>query len=191
MMLSDFEAKLVGVAEGEFRSFNGIHEADEPLASRIPLYWEAVGQPFPGVDTPWSAVFVSWCLKQAGAKTSEFLFAAAHSRFVHWAINNAETNRGLFRAFPFREVSPAVGDLVQWNQPGNTFDFAHAEAHAQYPSHSAIVVATGQDASGRFVQTIGGNEGDSVRRTRIQLDHTGLIAERKRQSFISVVQTLK
>jgi len=52
-------------------------------------------------------------------------------------------------------------------------------------------VALGQDAKGRFAATIGGNEGNSVGRTRVHLNAAGLIDQRPKDQFISVVQNLK
>lgn len=190
-MLSAFEAALVQVAEGEFARFGGLDEDFPPLSDRIRQYWEDLGFRFKDVEEPWSAVFVSWCLKQAGAKKSEFLFSAQHSQFVHWAIGNAEARRGVFQAFPFDEVALDVGDIVQWNRNGNIFNFDHAAREKSYPSHSAIVTALGRDAAGRFARTVGGNEGDTIGISRIALNEAGIIRQRAKRSFIAVVQTLK
>lgn len=83
------------------------------------------------VTVPWSAVFVSWCMKHAGASVSEFKFSAAHSAFV------------------------------------------------------------GEDAAGRFALTIGGNEGNSIRRTIVRLTPEGFIKQRANNPFTSVVKNLK
>ena len=147
--------------------------------------------PFPGVVTPWSAVFVSWCIKQAGAAPGEFKFSPQHSIFVYWAIANAEAQRGLFRAFPISECAPSIGDIIHNNRDGNSFDFAYASSHADYSSHSAVVVDTGHDATGRFATTIGGNESDSVRRKRVPLDGNGLIVQRAQSPYICIIQTSK
>jgi len=190
-MISPFERKLADIASEEFRVFGGHHEADPVLSARIKSYWADLKMTFPGVDTPWSAVFVSWCVKQAGGDKKEFLFSAQHSQFVKRAIDNAEARKGVFRGIKFDEASPAIGDIIQWNRPGNSFDFAHAATHDDYPSHSAIVVSLGQDSGGQFVTTIGGNEADTVGRTRVPLNASGLIAQRTKMPFISLIQTLK
>lgn len=190
-MLSTFEAALVQVAEGELTRFGGLDEEFPPLSDRIRQYWEDLGFTFTSVEEPWSAVFVSWCLKQAGAKKSEFLFNPQHSQFVHWAIANAEGRRGLFQGFRFDEVALNVGDIVQWNRDGNSFDFDHAARTKNYPSHTAIVTALGQDAVGRFARTIGGNESDTVGTSRLALNDAGIIRQRSRRPFIAVIQTLK
>lgn len=192
-MISEFEKVLTATALDQRERFLGRDENDPLLAKQIKLYWTAVGSSFPGVSTPWSAVFVSWCIKTAGATKNEFLFAAAHAKFVHFAIRNAETGTGLFRGFPIEECAPTVGDLIQNNRSGNKFSFGFAAAHDSYESHSAIVVSLGEDASGRFAITIGGNEGSpgSVGRKRVELNEDGHIVQRKTSPYICVVQCLK
>ena len=58
-------------------------------------------------------------------------------------------------------------------------------------SHSAIVVEEGQDNNGRYVLTVGGNEGDSVGLKRVALSAEGLIRQRDENPYISVIQNLK
>src|SRR5215210_2781187 len=60
---SEFARKLASIAVEQHRLFHEIHETDEPLRSQIRLYWKTLGLDFPGVDEPWSAVFVSFCVK--------------------------------------------------------------------------------------------------------------------------------
>ncbi len=129
--------------------------------------------------------------ERPGATKDEFLFHPRHAVFVHWAIANEKAGTGLFRAVRYDAAPPEVGDLVHWNQPGGTFDFPHATTEDSYPSHSAIVVALGQDDDGRFAMTIGGNENDSVGRTRVRLNIAGSIVQRANSPFISLVRTLK
>jgi hypothetical protein len=190
-MLSEFEAKLAATAVGQYDAFRFQSESDPGLAGQIERYWRDLGLAFPGVGTPWSAVFVCWCLKTAGASKKEFRFSARHAEFVHWAIGNAEANTGLFRALPIDACIPATGDIIQNNRDGNSFDYAHAAEHDDYASHTAIVVETGTDTTGRYAVTIGGNESDSIRRKRVVLDARGYIVQRPREPFICVVQTLK
>jgi len=190
-MISSFESKLTDIASSEFQKFGGRIETDPLLAGRIKDYWTGLGLKFPGVATPWSAVFVSWCVKNAGATKNEFRFSAQHSVFVKAAIDNSMTNSGVFRGVRFDEVMPAIGDIIQWNRGGGKIDFATAASSHNYASHSAIVIVVGQDNSGRFVMTIGGNEADMIGRTRIPLNDAGLIIQSKKTPFISIIQTLK
>ena len=62
-------------------------------------------------------------VRRAGATSAEFKFAAAHSRFVHAAIKNADSDTGVFRGFPVTDYAPRVGDIIQNNRNGNNFTF--------------------------------------------------------------------
>jgi hypothetical protein len=192
-MLSAFEKALSTVALNEYNAYHGYDETDPALAARIKTYWTDLGWKFPGVKTAWSAVFVSWCLKTAGASKTQFAFSPEHSKFVYWAIHNAETGSGLFRAYPITECTPSIGDIIHNNRPKKKLTFKYAADHDDYPSHSAVVVATGHDASGHYAMTVGGNEGapGSVRRRRVTLNDEGLIVQNADRPFISVIQTLK
>ncbi len=188
---SAFAKKLAGIANKQFLLFRDQHEHDAGLSKQIKQWYAALGFPFESVDVPWSAVFVSWCVQNAGATKLEFEFAMAHSKFVHKAIQNGLSGTGIFQAFDISAVAPQVGDIIQNNRAGNNFAFNFARTHQDYASHSAIVIVRGQDESGNFVLTIGGNEGDTVGRKRVQLTAAGLIKQRPASAFICVIKNLK
>ncbi|MFN8640976.1 MAG: DUF2272 domain-containing protein [Candidatus Binatia bacterium] len=190
-MPSDFARALAATAVEQYDQFHELSESDPPLATQIKKYWTSLGMGFPGVRTAWSAVFVSSCVKSAGASKSEFVFAAAHSKFVNAAIKNALNRTGVFRAFEVDQVSPQVGDIIQNNRNGKSVTYAFARTHSAYESHSAIVVQVGADHDGHFAMTIGGNESDSIRRKRVALDDEGRIVQRTMNPYICVIQNLK
>jgi hypothetical protein len=187
-----FALKLAKVAQDQHTKFFQKNEADPELCGQIKKYWEAVGVPFTSCTTvPWSAVFVSFCVKQAGATATEFQFSPSHSVFVHKAIQNMLNNTGVFRGFDIASHAPSIGDIIQNNRSGGTVNFAFATANSQYSSHSAIVVQTGQDSSGKFALTIGGNESDSIRGTKVRLNNNGFIIQRANNPYISIIKNLK
>ena len=188
---STFARRVAAIAGEQFDEFHMRHESDPPLENQIRKYWTDLGFTFPGVGTAWSAVFVSWCLLKAGATSAEFRFAKAHSRFVNWAIKNQERGDGLFHGFDITSHAPSIGDLVHNNRSGNRLTFDFARTHTQYESHSAIVIETGQDSAGRYLLTVGGNEGDSVGKKEVRLTAAGLVKQRTNSPFISVIQNLK
>lgn len=190
-MATKYCTDLAKIAEEQHARFHLIQEGDEPLRSQIKRYWQDLGLGFTSVSVPWSAVFVSWCVKKAGATAAEFKFAAAHSQFVHKAIQNALAGTGVFQGIDVATAKPAVGDIIQNNRGGTSFDFAHAQANASYQSHSAIVVETGVDTLGPYALTVGGNESDSIRRVRVALASAGTIKQRPTNPYISVIKTLK
>src|SRR2546423_7118980 len=182
---------MAGLAQEPHARFHFDPENDPPLAHQIETFWQNSGFPFPGVSTPWSAVFVSSCVKEAGATKSEFNFNPQHSQFVHTAIQNGLNGSGVFRAHPVTSHAPAVGDIIQNNRGGNTFDFDFARKHDSYLSHSAIVVEVGADSKGGFALTIGGDESDSIRRTVVRLTSGGLVQQRTSNPFICVIENRK
>ena len=81
--MTAFAKKLAEVAIGQYLKYRYIREQETALARQIEAYWQGIA-PFPSVSTAWSAVFISWCVKQAGATAAEFHFSARHSSFVYW-----------------------------------------------------------------------------------------------------------
>ncbi|HEY5751875.1 MAG TPA: hypothetical protein VIT21_01895 [Chthoniobacterales bacterium] len=76
-------------------------------------------------------VFISWNVQQAGATTSNFSFRQRHSKFVHDAIVGANSQPA-FRGRRRTDYKPKVGDIIQNNRNGNSFDFDHAAPNDAY-----------------------------------------------------------
>jgi hypothetical protein len=190
-MSSDFQIKLSAIASEQFNTYRHFHETAAPLRNQIKRYWNEIGQPFPGVGTAWSAVFISWCVFKAGASAQEFRFSPQHSVFVHWAIGQALSPDALFKGRNLTSYAPKVGDILQNNRDGNSLTFADATVQSDYKSHSTIVVAEGTDAQGRYLLTIGGNEDDTVGRRLVRLSANGKIKQPTPQYYISIIETLK
>jgi hypothetical protein len=192
MATSSFASRLAAIAGAQHARFQFTNEADPALCNEITRWNEEIGfESERCTRVPWSAVFVSWCVKQAGASPEEFTFSMAHSVFVHQAIANAAAGVGVFHGVPIDAVPPAIGDIIQYNRSGNRFDFAFAKANRLYESHSVIVIEVGADATGRFAFCVGGNETDSIRRTVVRLTPEGLIQQRAENPFIAHIRTLK
>ena len=189
---SPFARRLASIAEQQHAKFQFVNEADPALCKQIRIWTEDIGFSFTSCTAvPWSAVFVSWCVKSAGATRDEFKFAMAHSVFVQQAIRNGINGTGVFQAVDSADHAPGVGDIIQHNRGGTHIDFNFARTHANYASHSVIVIEVGQDNKGPFAFCVGGNESDSVRRTVVRLDARGFIKQRDGNPFISVVKNLK
>jgi hypothetical protein len=188
-MQTAFQKKLATIAQDQFDRFHLLRENQPPLSTQIQRYWQDLGFPFPGVGEAWSAVFVSWCVKNAGATASQFAFAQAHSTFVHAAIANTIAGKGVFHAHPPSDYAPKIGDLLQNNRAGNHFDFEFARKKSAYKSHSAIVIEVGTDNAGRYLRTIGGNESDTVGMKEVRLNANGRVRN-KDGLYIAVVETL-
>ncbi len=191
-MASAFAKRVASVASDQHARFQFMNEADPLLCRQIRAWTEDIGFTFTScTDVPWSAVFVSWCMQRAGATKAEFKFAMAHSVFVQQAIRNAVRGEGVFHGVEISAEPPAVGDIIQHNRGGASFDFAFARTHSSYQSHSVIVIEEGTDSAGRFAFCVGGNESDSVRRSTVRLDAGGFIKQRSGNSFIALVKNRK
>ena len=71
------------------------------------------------IDTPWSAAFVSYVIREAGVTATAFQFSNAHRDYIYdaFAASAAELNgRGagerLYRACPLTATKPRPGDLI-------------------------------------------------------------------------------
>lgn len=181
---------IAAAAQGQFEEFRLDHEADDRLCRQIQRYWtDGVGAAAQScVSVPWSAAFISWCVRQGGPAADSFTFAGAHSVFVFDAIKHAEAGAGVFRGFDFQELPVQVGDILQNNRGGATRDFAFAKANRNYESHSRIIVQVAQDDSGPFAVAIGGNEGNTVARNVVRLTPAGKVKQRHASPYISLVR---
>jgi hypothetical protein len=188
---SEYPGRLAALAQEQHETYHLINEADPPVYEQIKKYWNDLGLEFPGLQSPWGGVFVSWCVKQAGATGDEFKFSAAPSVFVHAAIRNALDGTGVFRGLDISSHPPGVGDIIQSNMMGKKFDYAFASSHKAYASRSAIVVEVGQGSDGLYALTISGNSGDTIRKEIVRLTPEGYIKQREDNPFICIIQTLK
>ena len=137
---SAFAAGLAAVVRALHDQFQFVTEGDPVLCAQIRKWTIGIGGEFVSCTSPnhpWSAVFVSWCVKQAGATASEFKFSKQHSVFVHQAIKNADKGTGVFHGLPIDAHPPGVGDIIQHNRAKPPKSFQFARTHANYPSHSA------------------------------------------------------
>ena len=186
-----FAQRVAASAEGEFGLVRQTHETDPPLRQRIEAYWTELGLAFNSVNVAWSAVFISWNVLKAGATKANFSFDPRHSKFVHDAIVGTNPQPAFAARRP-GEYTPKIGDIIQNNRDGNSFDFDHARQSDDYESHSAIVVEVGVAPGGeRFAMTIGGNENDSVRRRSVPLDSSGKVIQKGNNFFICILENLK
>src|SRR5262245_27669084 len=189
---SAFAKRAASIAQDQHTQFQFMNEAEPLLCRQIQKWTEDIGFTFTScTKVAWSAVFISWCVKQAGAKAEEFRFAMSHSVFAQQAIKNGLRGQGVFQGFDISAAAPAVGDIIQNNRRENRFTFDFAKTHAQYESHSVIVIEVGHDTQGGFAFCVGGNESDSVRRTVVRLNPQGLVKQRDASPFICVIKNLK
>ncbi len=149
----------------------GAWEDDAPqYVERIQQYWCAVGRTGftqSNVCTqPWSAVFISWAMRQAGVPETVLPSRAAHWQYLRYLLDHPSP---YFRVHERTAYAPQVGDLicavrteVAWQQ---------VEQLSRAPMHCDVVVNIEQP----YLYAIGGNVRNSVTKIRVQLDENGNI----------------
>jgi peptidoglycan hydrolase-like protein with peptidoglycan-binding domain len=165
---------IARVAEAEFQRWHPVGGAalreTDPAATPIlqQYYREGVGVQVTAQQLqsqawqqqhPWSAVFVSWVMRTAGAGNA-FHYARAHQAYIRAARRNRLDSNvsNPFWAYRPTEVAPQVGDLICASRAnsGATYDNI-ADAQVR-PTHCDIVtrVSPGQ------LRVIGGNVNQNV-----------------------------
>ena len=182
-----FRDAVVSVANNEYnkwRSDSVLREDDSAATSLVRKYWGSVGWAPKTKDIrdslweenhPWSAVFISWVMKTAGAG-SQFKYATCHSAYIVWTKKNmaAKKSKAMFNVYEVcdkRAAWPEPGDLLCKNRDGKTFSLNTITATDI--SHSDIVVEVNKET--RTIVTIGGNVRNTVNKRIIHLDADGYI----------------
>jgi hypothetical protein len=183
---SAFKTKLVGVAKQQHTLLGGLHTGDLQLRDQIARYWQEVGFSVPeDIDTShWSAVFISWCMRNAGASNTEFPPAQAHWEYAQRALQSS----GLFAARRLTDYAPQNGDLLHFNRDGGTTRFEQIQ-NGHYPADGAIFVELGSDNEARFV--LGNDPNGSVGLQTAAIDSNGFILQRESNPFICIIEVLK
>ena len=141
------------------------------------------------VDTPWSAAFISYLMKEAGFSSAEFAFSDSHVDYVRAALETtAAESEGreathAFRACDVATTPPRAGDLLCATRASTagTMKFAALAAAiaAQpaglgFPMHCDLVVRADQGGDAKL-ETIGGNVVHSVTLARMTLNARKLL----------------
>lgn len=141
------------------------------------------------IDTPWSAAFVSYVIRQSGVAEHAFQFANAHRAYIYdaFATSAAElTNEAgdqLYRACPVTTTRLRAGDLIcNQREPAlaDASDEAVREriraelsgsAEARSVRHTHCEVVAYIDAPARKMYVIGGNVLHAVTARKLNLRH--------------------
>ena len=173
--------KAVEIAKQELARWgNGkIKETDPRLRQTLQDYWKTgtgasfsqdqLGNPAFQKANPWSAAFISWLMKTAGAGDA-FKYGSYHAAYTRAAIDNRlANNRNPFKAYRISEVAPRAGDLVCRRRAGSgaTYD----NVRPPMKTHCDIVT----EVRPRSVVTVGGNVSDSVAQKILPTDANGRI----------------
>ncbi|OQP85673.1 hypothetical protein BTR14_14495 [Rhizobium rhizosphaerae] len=178
-------------------------ETVEPYASRIGDYWlsipsddydQKVKQYAPKLGKldgtirvlPWSAAFISYVMQSAGAGHA-FPYSSGHYTWIRKAIENAAAQKHFapLVGYPLSSYPLQVGDLI--GGPRGEYSKLHYEDVLKtgwFKSHSDLIVEI--DREKRKAYAIGGNVGQSVARTEVDLDADGKLADGKRPWFVHI-----
>ena len=167
-------------------------EGVAPYVGYVNDYWRVVGEPTWNGNTPqpWSAAFISFCFKTAGAGNG-FPYRAAHAEYCRAILQSPATYPGLALADP--ATTPlALGDLIWAGRAGSTCPTppkTYAEAIARlkganhdFCSHCDIVV----ELRPGEVDVIGGNVSNSVTRSTYTT-RNGCISD-ARHAWLAVIK---
>jgi|GEM_PF-5222024 len=109
---------------------------------------------------PWSAVFISWAARQAGAGPA-FAYGHAHTTYAYAAIQNRLKNTGSVKGYRISEIAPQVGDIVVRNRDGNRYTYDTVKPNTA-GTHGDVVV----NVKPGVIEVIGGNKSNSKSDTR-------------------------
>jgi hypothetical protein len=175
--------KIVQIALQEAARWKngGIQETDSSMRSILQDYWKTgprlsftsaqLGSRAFQESHPWSAAFVSWVMRKAGAG-SAFKYAASHSSYISAAkANRIADNTNPFKAYRLSEVAPRVGDVVCRSRSGSkaTYD----TIRPGMKTHCDIVVAVKPGE----LTVVGGNVANSVKNRIIRTDSLGRVTQ--------------
>jgi hypothetical protein len=177
-------------AQAEFRRWRqhgaALSETDERTRSILKDYWMGgTGLSSAAADhairnrTPWSAAFISWIMRKAGAGNA-FAYNAAHGPYIRAARENRYAgNANPFKAFRISEASPRLGDIV-CNSRNATLNFDRIDG----PGYHCDVVVKRRASE---IDVIGGNVSDSVGQKTLRLDAQGRIDESRHGRHVAVI----
>jgi|1048.fasta_scaffold37930_3 hypothetical protein len=181
---SNFKKKLVKLANEELQRWNNgnIKEGNAALMPALRNYWK-VGSKTNASDSfyinnAWSATFVSYLMRQAGAGDN-WKYSALHSDYIQAAKKNRKNNVKTFQAFRKNETPVSVGDLICYpRQDGVTYD-----TPGGYYAHCDIIT----DIKPGTAVTVGGNVSDSVKQSVYKLDGNNKVITEKVHAVIKTL----
>ena len=178
-----FRQRIVRIANQELARWgNGAIKETNPRTRRVLQdYWKTgaganfsedqLGDPAFQKAHPWSAAFISWVMRTAGAGNA-FKYSPAHAAYTRAAIDNRlANNSNPFKAYRITELAPQVGDLVCKSRAGS--GAAYENIKPGMKTHCDIVTEVRPDN----LTVVGGNVNNSVARKTLRSDANGRIAE--------------
>ena len=172
----------VAVAEREYTNWHNPDLTETSVGGRalVREYWRVgvnrtvsdanLGSAAWQEDNAWSAAFISYVMREAGAGT-EFPYAWAHASYIREAIDNRLNNvSSIFQGFRLTERPLEVGDIIAKTRAGSGATY-NTVRRGMF-THCDIVTALDLDAG--VAHAIGGNVNQNVdRKTDLTMDADG------------------
>lgn len=120
--------------------------------------------------TPWSAAFISWVMKNAGAG-KYFNYSSAHWKYISQAKIGRMNNdyNMVYWLYRLSERAPRVGDLICTNRENSGLNYDNAHEQKYRAAHCDIITQVLPDR----IIAVGGNKSDSVTQTTFLLTSNG------------------
>lgn len=175
-------AARLGVDFGPLlRATDGVSDPDKREALREAVIRAAI------IDTPWSAAFISYVVRQAGVAAGGFQFANTHRVYIYDAFATSvaevahQADGRIYRACPLATTRPRVGDMVCLQREPTLAEADAAKvreriraeiagggnARSVQRTHCEVIAHI--DRPARKVVTIGGNVLQSVTARKLNL----------------------
>ncbi|HYF15040.1 MAG TPA: DUF2272 domain-containing protein [Phycisphaerales bacterium] len=149
--------------------YGRIKEGDQRMQATLRDYWvTGTGSDYGFREKKfWSAAFISWVMKKAGAGKN-FAYSSAHGTYIAAArANTYAGNANPFKAYPPLQVAPRVGDIVcRRYKAGISTDFDKIGGTGY---HGDIVTSI----SNGIATVVGGNVQQSVAARKCKLAPDG------------------
>ncbi|MDH2348709.1 DUF2272 domain-containing protein [Bradyrhizobium sp. SSUT77] len=184
-----FKTELVRLARPENEALSGRCRGDQELEDRIEYYGRSIGiVNVASFRQHYSAVFISWCMRTAGASEAEFPTELSHSKYAQFAVRNADTAQGLVRARRIEIYAPQLGDILHVNRSDGKVTFDRILA-GSYISESGVVIDI---APGKAFIVMGNQEPcGNVGTEELDLAASGILVQRGRNPLVAVIEVLK
>lgn len=194
----DLGRRAARIAEEEYRVWNPpqrrLTETQPAATPILQLYYrEGVRREMSAADLqnavwqnghPWSAVFISYVMRKAGAGAA-FRYSAAHQTYIVAAKTNRLTGNAASPFWAYRpdEVVPEIGDLICRSRQGSGATYDSISDGRTYATHSDVVTAIRPGE----IRVVGGNVHQNVDAKTVRTRPDGRIALDGAQGVIFAV----
>jgi len=191
----DFKKRIVRNTIAEYSIWlstqvNATYAIKEYDAAALPLltkYWNAIPNPPDTIDPhePWSAAFISWIIKESGAKDL-FSYSNAHITYMRAAKDNRDkNNQNPFRLYTISEFYKRMqpGDLLCKARSGSGLTFFNVATNKNTASHVDII--TEINFLDDTIRVVGGNVCDNVDHKRLSIVGTNRITNSDGEDYFA------